>query len=139
MKPKIKGISRAVHNKTHGWIARVYHNGKTYSKLFSDSKFDGKENAFNEAINWRNQKEIELRKPETEAQTELIRTRRIKKPGISRIVRKSEDKVKEEVYIISYKTKSGIQRMSVSINKYGERDAFKRAVEIQRKYNKTSK
>ena len=38
----MKGISRIDSNGTHGWFVRVYRNGKTYSKLYSDKKYQVK-------------------------------------------------------------------------------------------------
>lgn len=61
-----KGISRIDTKDTHGWNARVYYKGKSYSKLFSDNLWDGKEIALDEAIYWRDQKEVELGKARPE-------------------------------------------------------------------------
>ena len=61
-----KGISRIDTKYTHGWNARVYYKGKSYSKLFSDNLWDGKEIALDEAIYWRDQKEVELGKARPE-------------------------------------------------------------------------
>ena len=47
----MKGISRidSEKKKMHGWYVRVYGGGKTFSKYFSDHRYDGRENAFSEA------------------------------------------------------------------------------------------
>jgi hypothetical protein len=41
----MKGISRIDTKDTHGWYVRIYKNGKTYSKLYSDNKYGGKDRA----------------------------------------------------------------------------------------------
>lgn len=38
----MKGISRAVSKKSKGWLVRIYREGETYSKFFSDQKHQGK-------------------------------------------------------------------------------------------------
>ena len=44
-----KGISRIDSKDTHGWNARVYFKGKSYSKLFSDNLWEIKKKS-----NWEN-------------------------------------------------------------------------------------
>jgi hypothetical protein len=61
--PSIKGISRIDSTDTHGWLVRLYAKGNTYSKLFSDTKFDSKEHAFIKAFMFRlNQEDIRRHK-----------------------------------------------------------------------------
>lgn len=47
------GVSRIDSKNTHGWFVRVYRNGKTHSKLFSDSKFGGREDGLRAAVEYR--------------------------------------------------------------------------------------
>jgi len=47
---KLKGIGRMDFNSTHGWLVRIYHHGKTYRKLFSDSVFGCGDTALQAAI-----------------------------------------------------------------------------------------
>lgn len=39
---KVDGISRIDSEATHGWFVRVYRDGKTHDKFFSDLKNGGK-------------------------------------------------------------------------------------------------
>ncbi len=45
----MKGISRIESAKCVGWLVRVYQDGKTYAKLFSDHKHGSKNKALREA------------------------------------------------------------------------------------------
>jgi len=47
---KRKNISRMDYNSTHGWFVRIYHHGKVYRKLFSDSVFGSGDAALQAAI-----------------------------------------------------------------------------------------
>lgn len=57
-----KGISRIDSGSTHGWFVRGYRNGKTYSKLFSDLKYGGREPSFLQARKYRDQLHQDLEK-----------------------------------------------------------------------------
>jgi hypothetical protein len=50
---KLKNISRMDYNSTHGWFVRIYHHGKVYRKLFSDSVFGSGDAALQAAITHR--------------------------------------------------------------------------------------
>lgn len=41
-KQKNRGISRIDSGKTHGYLARVYHQGQVYSRFFADREYRGK-------------------------------------------------------------------------------------------------
>ena len=51
---KVKGISRidSEVKKMHGWYVRVYGGGKTFSKYFSDHRYESKQQAYDEAVNY---------------------------------------------------------------------------------------
>ncbi len=51
---RLKGISRIDSKHTHGWFVRIYmRNREVHSKLFSDRKYGGKEEALKLAIDYR--------------------------------------------------------------------------------------
>lgn len=51
--PKVTGISRIDQKSTHGWYCRVYKQGhRNISKLFSDTKYGGKRDAYEMAKDW---------------------------------------------------------------------------------------
>ncbi len=51
--PSAKGVIRIDSDSTHGWQVRVYRDGKTFSRLFSDKKWGGKDKAFEAAQAYR--------------------------------------------------------------------------------------
>jgi hypothetical protein len=135
-----KGISRidSPQKKMHGWYIRVRLNNVTKSKFISDLKSGGKEAALKKAIECRNQLEQELGKPRTD--WVIVGNNPRNKSGIvgvRRAVKKYTGKdgkvYLNEVYEVSWnagREKKG--RTSVSISKYGERGAFRRACAIRR-------
>ena len=134
-----KGISRIDTENTHGWNARVYFKGKSYSRLFSDNLWNGREIALDEAIYWRNQKEKELGKPRTNRVVVMRNPRN--KTGTIGVCRKLKKYFKhgrcytEDVYEVTYTPTvgEGSKKTSVSIRKWGEKEALKRAIAIRKK------
>jgi hypothetical protein len=63
-----KNVSRIDSEKKnmHGWYVRIFHKGQYHAKYFNDLKSDGKEEALQDAVEYRNQLEAELGKPRTE-------------------------------------------------------------------------
>ncbi|MGB7925774.1 MAG: hypothetical protein WCF57_21225 [Pyrinomonadaceae bacterium] len=135
-----KGISRidCPENKTVGWYVRVRLKKVTKSKFISDSAHGGKEAALETAIECRNQLEQEFGKPRTDWVIVGNNPRnRSGIVGVRRTVRKHKGKdgtiYSNEVYEVSWnagREKRG--RTSVSISKYGEAGAFRRACAIRR-------
>jgi hypothetical protein len=135
-----KGISRidSPQKKMHGWYIRVRLNNVTKSKFISDLKHGGKEEALKKAIECRNQLEQKLGKPRTD--WVIVGNNPRNKSGVvgvRRAVKKYTGKdgtvYLNEVYEVSWnagREKKG--RTSVSITKYGERGAFRRACAIRR-------
>lgn len=135
-----KGISRidCPENKTVGWYVRVRLGNVTKSKFVSDHKHGGKEEALKIAVTHRNRLERELGKPRTDwvivGKNPRNRTGVV---GVRRTVKKYKGKNGQiflnEVYEVTWnagREKRG--RTSVSISKYGERGAFRRACAIRR-------
>jgi len=56
---KIKGISRIDSNHTHGWFVRIYRDGRTVSKFFSDGVHGGKQQALDRAQKYKEDYERE--------------------------------------------------------------------------------
>lgn len=139
-KSGFKGISRidCPQNKTVGWYVRVRLGNVTKSKFVSDHKNGGKEEALKLAVEFRNQLEQELGKPRTDwvivGNNPRNRTGVV---GVRRATKKYKGKdgkvYLNEVYEVTWnagREKRG--RTSVSIAKYGERSAFRRACAIRR-------
>lgn len=129
MKNNEKGISRVDTADTHGYHARVYFRGKTYSKLFSDSKWDGPEIARDEAISWRNEKEKALGKTRSNKHVSDLRATNTGVCGIKEITKKYINKQGniqiEHVFQITNKK----YRTTVSIRRYGPKKAMEIAME----------
>lgn len=135
-----KGISRidCPQNKTVGWYVRVQLKKVTRAKFISDSRHGGKDAALAQAIAWRNQLEQELGKPRTDWVVVGDNPRNNSGVvGVRRAVKKYRGKggtlYLNEVYEVSWhagREKRG--RTSVSIRKYGEAGAFRRACAIRR-------
>jgi AP2 domain len=135
-----KGVSRidCPERKTVGWYVRVRLKNVTKSKFISDKSNGGKEAALEKAVECRNELERELGKPRTD--WVVVGENPRNKSGIvgvRRAVKKYKGKdgkiYLNEVYEVSWnagREKRG--RTSVSITKYGEAGAFRRACAIRR-------
>lgn len=135
-----KGISRidCPERKTVGWYVRVRLKNVTKSKFINDKANGGKEAALVKAIECRNQLEQELGKPRTDCIIVGENPRNNSGiVGVRRAIKKYKGKdgtiYLNEVYEVSWhagREKKG--QTSVSINKYGEAAAFRRACAIRR-------
>lgn len=135
-----KGISRidCPENKTVGWYVRVRLGNVTKSKFLSDHKHGGKEQALERAVECRNQLEQALGKPRTDWIIVGNNPRnRSGIVGVRRAVKKYKGKdgtiYLNDVYEVTWnagREKRG--RTSVSITKYGEARAFRKACAIRR-------
>jgi len=54
---RLKGISRMDFARATGWYVRVYRQGKTHAKFFSDNQYDGKAQALQQAIAYKTEYE----------------------------------------------------------------------------------
>lgn len=139
-----KGISRidCPEKKTVGWYVRVRLKKVTKSKFISDKAHGGKEAALLTAVECRNQLEKELGKPRTDWVVVGENPRNNSGVvGVRRAVKKYTGKdgkvYLNEVYQVSWhagREKKG--QTSVSIRKYGEMGAFRRACAIRRQKEK---
>ena len=134
--PRAKGVIRIDSDSTHGWQVRVYRHGKTYSRLFSDRKCGDKNEAFKQAVAYREELEAEVAAmPESAPRRRLIRRNKNNSTGvvgISRTFKRDRRGVKHEVYAVSWNPAPGVARgTSFSIKKYGEDTAFKMACKLR--------
>ncbi|MCB0208331.1 MAG: AP2 domain-containing protein [Anaerolineae bacterium] len=134
-----KSISRIddAKKKTHGWYVRVYFKGKMHSKFFSDARFGDKDQGLQEAIKYRDDLERKLGKPRSERTVVQVSPRN--RSGVIGVRRRRKSSGKKgrpggyEVYEVTWSPGPGkMKRTSVSIEKYGEEEAFRRACEIRR-------
>jgi len=139
-KSGFKGVSRidCPERKTVGWYVRVRLCNVTKSKFVSDKIHGGKEAALVRAVECRDEMERELGKPRTDWVVVGENPRnKSGVVGVRRAVKKHRGKdgtiYENEVYEVSWnagREKKG--RTSVSIKKYGEAAAFRRACAIRR-------
>jgi hypothetical protein len=135
-----KGISRIDSDakKMHGWYVRVRYNNQTSAKFVSDKQHGGREAALERAVEFRDEMEREMGKPRTDWVVVGHNPRNASGVvGVRRAVKKYTGKdgkvYLNEVYEVSWnagREKKG--RTSVSIKKYGEAAAFRRACAIRR-------
>jgi hypothetical protein len=133
-----KGISRIDSGSTHGWFVRGYRNGKTYSKLFSDRKCGGKGKAQKAAKDYRDELNAELEQiPKKPRQRRVVVSDSRNKTGelgVSRTTKLGPNGTKHECFSVSWRPEPGTQKCtSFSVKKYGEKKAFKMAVDHRRK------
>jgi type IV secretory pathway VirB10-like protein len=125
-----KGISRidSETNKTHGWYVRVQFQGKTHAKFFSDSAHGGDAKALAKAVKHRNAVERELGKPRTDRMVTAVSSRNTSGvQGVKRVF-----KAGSYAYEVTWSPAAGqVHRTTVSVNRYGEDEAFKRACQIR--------
>lgn len=154
-----KSISRisSEKNNTFGWYVRVVYGGEMHAKFFADAKYGTPEKALAQAIRHRNRVEREIGKPRTDrsvvaakttsaASTTSSRTG-ISRTGVSRTGVSRTGISRTGVAGVQRITKGGheafqvtwspapnvVSRTSVSITKYGEAEAFQRAVRLREK------
>ena len=134
--PRAKGVIRIDSDSTHGWQVRVYRHGKTYSRLFSDRKYGGREVAFEQAVAYRQKLEAEVAQlPEAAPRRRLITRNRNNSSGvigISRTFKRDRRGIRHEVYAVSWNPEPGVAKgTSFSIKRYGEDTAFRLACKLR--------
>jgi hypothetical protein len=134
-----KNISRmdARRNRPGGWYVRVSFKKKMYAKFFSNVTYGGSEEALQEAIQYRDQLEKEIGKPRTE-RTVIGCLHRRNNTGVAGVRRTQKIQEKRgrkyiwDVYEVTWSLKPDrVCRTAVSIKKYGEQEAFRRACAIR--------
>lgn len=121
----------------HGWYVRIFQNGKSHAKYFNDLKSGGKEAALQDAIEHRNQLEKELGKPRTERYfaTAVHPNNNTGIPGVNRRTVKQKKRGKWyswDVFEVTWTPEPNkLSRTTVSIQKYGEEEALRRACAIR--------
>ena len=127
-KLQAKGVARIDDPGRHGvgWYARVTFRGKTHSKYFADGVHGGKGRAFDRAVEWRDATEKALGKPRTDRM--LPGTSSRSHTGVAGVYKSRNS------YVVAWMPEEGeLRREFVNITRYGEAEAFRRAVELRRK------
>lgn len=135
-----KGISRIEQSRKHaaGWYVRVRLGKTTLSKFIRDDAHGGQPEALQKAVECRNRLEVQLGKPRTDHV--IVADSPRNKTGVIGIQRKWKathrhgKKYMHEVFEVTWNAGREIMgKTSVSINKYGEVGAFRRACAIRRR------
>jgi hypothetical protein len=132
IRTRVKGVTRIDDPGKHGvgWYARVTFQGTTSSKYFADGAHGGTDGAFRKAQAWRNATEKELGKPRTDRLVPATSAR--SRTGIPGVYRTANS------WVVAWTPRRGeTRREFVSITKYGEEDAFRRAIDLRRRRERT--
>lgn len=136
----MKGISRIDTRDTHGWYVRIYKNGKTYSKLYSDNKYGGKDRALLVAQKARVIALEALKELPREPKRRLVKTDRRNKSGIigvSKTTKINKNGTTSEYFQVTWSPEPGkVKNRQWSVKKYGEEEAGRRAVEYRQQVMK---
>lgn len=133
---KIKGISRIDSNHTHGWFVRVFRDGKTHSKLFSDGVHGGRDKALEVAQKYK--EEYEHKHPQSPVATRLrlkpLRNNTSGVVGVSDTHDKSKTGEIQPCFSVSWcPTKNVTRCKKFHYHRYGSREAaFQAAVEFRK-------
>lgn len=126
-----RGVSRVDNPKrnTHGWYVRVRFGGEGRARFFSDSVHGGRDKALQLAVDERNDLERELGKPRTDRV--IIAGSASNRSGTVGV--KQTTKGGGPVYEVTWSPRPHVvSRTSVSIRKWGQPEALRRALNIRR-------
>ena len=105
---KIVGVSRIDTKNTHGWFVRKNYRGQTFSKFFSDSRFNSKEKAFAAAKEYRRKLDEKYpssatrgfrRKPQKNSKTGVV--------GVSETHMRNRDGEKIPCFTVTWRPEKG--------------------------------
>ncbi len=117
---------------TRGWYVQVAWKGKRYTKFFSDGQLGGNPKAKKAAVEWRDEIEQKVGKPQTNHR--IAWRANTKGVGVSLTTKEGTP-----VYQVSWVDAKGRPgRTTVSITKWGKREAKRRALELREQYHASS-
>lgn len=133
-KQDMKGISRIDSHNTHGWFVRKYHQGRTISKFFSDTRYQSKARALAAARAYRTKLDEKFPAPASNAfRTAPQKNSSTGVAGVSETFMRSRNGRKIPCFTVTWRPEKGVSRTKkFSINAYGREEAFRRAVEFRR-------
>lgn len=132
--PKLKGISRIDSQNTHGWFVRKYHQGRTISKFFSDSRYQSQSQALAAAQSYRAKLDEKYPAPASTAfRVAAQKNSSTGVVGVSETFMRSRNGRKTPCFTVTWRPEKGVSHTKkFSINAYGRDEAFRRAVEFRR-------
>ena len=131
---KMKGISRIDSRDTHGWFVRKYREGKTYSRFFSDSRYNSKTKALTAAKEYRAKLDEKFPPPETTAYRNMAqKNSSTGVVGVSETFMRSRSGKKIPCFCVSWRPQKGVSKSKkFSIPTYGRETAFEMAVQFRK-------
>lgn len=136
-----KSITRMDYKKAKGWYVRVKFRGTEHRKFFGDSTCGGYDEALEAAIEWRDQKEIELGKPRTDRMVIANSGSELGVSGVRRTMVWTGAKDRDgnplpnytPSYCVTWSPEPGKRKAtSFSIDKYGEEVAREKAINLRK-------
>ena len=130
----LHNITRMDYAKAKGWWVRVIKDNVQYSKLFSDGRNSGADNALQAAIDYRDKLLEELFGSATPSRSRP-HTSNIQNTsgviGVSHNMRLKRNKYIEESWIASWMEQGKQRKKSFSVKKHGYEGAVKLACELR--------
>jgi hypothetical protein len=131
-------ISRVDNPTSHGWIVRMTRDGNRVVRFFSDVKFGGKRHSQRAAKNFRDAQENTFTLNGIRARAHRLVSRQSRNKtgviGLTRLVHRLPDGTERAYYCVSWHPKPGVAAgTTVSVQKYGEEKARRRAIAIRNK------
>lgn len=137
-----KSISRidSSEKKMHGWYVRVWFKGQMHAKFFNDKLFNDKDEALQAALAYRDEIEDRLGKPRTDRvvvthsprnQTGVIGITRTRKQTGAYVPYTAIPNYSDVFEVTWQESPNLVRRTTISVAKYGEAEAFRRACAIR--------
>ena len=131
-----KSISRIESEKYCAWFVRIYYQGAFVRKTFSDTNYNGRDDALREAIAWRDEIEAAMGKPRTDRS---VRKKTVVDERDTGIYRRNAKHMKRgkiyyrDIYEVVWSPAPGkLSRRTISVTKHGEEQALEMARALRR-------
>jgi hypothetical protein len=131
----LKNISRVDSKDTHGWFLRLYREGQTYSKFFSDSRYGSQEKALEAAQEYKAEYEKKYQVSTTRAYRQKPqRNNKTGVLGVSETYMRSRTGKITPCFTVSWRPKPNVSKTKkFSIATHGRQAAFEMAVAFRKK------
>ena len=112
---------------TKGWYVQVAWKGKKYTRFFADGKYGGPNKSKKAAVDWRDETEAKIGKPQTARPVIFRAPNTNKNVGVCLTTKDGAD-----VYQVSWVDNKGNHgRTTVSIRQWGKAEAKRRALALR--------
>lgn len=138
----MKGISRIDHRRTHGWLARLYRDGVTHSKMFSDGRYEhDRGKAFIAARRWLLDMQSRHPRRQLPFRTTLPRNNKTGVIGVCYTWHTTRSGERLRCYAVNYLDDEGnIRHKRFVVDDYaGKAEAFAEAVQFRRAWEREAR